>query len=175
MKVFISGIDAGSATTKAIIINQEKEILSYTIIPTSFDFRKAAETAYKKAIFEAKISEKEIKKIIATGYGRNSIDFATRTVSEITAHAKGVKHLIPSAHTIIDIGGQDSKVISISDSGKVIDFLMNDRCAAGTGKFLEITSRALEIPIHQIGKLCLKSVNPVNISSMCTVFAESEV
>ncbi len=167
------GIDAGAATTKAVLLC-EKEIAGYTIIPTGFDFRKAGEAAYREVLSRCGIGESEVEKILATGYGRSSIGFADKTISEITAHARGVGYLIPEAHTIIDIGGQDSKVI-IAENGKVVDFLMNDRCAAGTGKFLEYTAKALEISLDELGILSQVSKNPAKISSMCTVFAESEV
>ncbi len=167
------GIDAGAATTKAVVL-RENEMAGYTIIPTGFDFRKAGEKAFEEVLSNCSIGESEVGKILATGYGRSSIGFAEKTISEITAHARGVGYLIPAAHTIIDIGGQDSKVI-ITENGKVVDFLMNDRCAAGTGKFLEYTAKALEISLNELGTLAQVSKNPAKISSMCTVFAESEV
>jgi predicted CoA-substrate-specific enzyme activase len=167
------GIDAGAATTTAIVL-RENEIAGYIIISTGFDFRKAGEKAYREVLSKCGISKSEVGRILATGYGRSSIGFADKTISEITAHARGVGYLIPAAHMIIDIGGQDSKVI-ITENGKVVDFLMNDRCAAGTGKFLEYTAKALEISLNELGTLALVSKNPAKISSMCTVFAESEV
>jgi predicted CoA-substrate-specific enzyme activase len=167
------GIDAGAATTKAVVL-RDNEISGYTIIPTGFDFRQAGEKAFEEVLSNCGIGESKVGKILATGYGRSSIGFADKTISEITAHARGVGYLIPAAHTIIDIGGQDSKVI-ITENGKVVDFLMNDRCAAGTGKFLEYTAKALEISLNELGTLAQVSKNPAKISSMCTVFAESEV
>ena len=113
---------------------------------------------------------------MSTGYGRNTIDIADDRVTEITAHAKGAKFFFPDAYSVIDIGGQDSKAIVISKkTGNVIDFQMNDKCAAGTGRFLEVMAHALEVPIEEFGKLALKSSNPASISSTCTVFAESEI
>ncbi|CAG0970573.1 2-hydroxyisocaproyl-CoA dehydratase activator [Methanosarcinales archaeon] len=167
------GIDAGAATTKVVVL-RDNEIAGYAIIPTGFDFRQAGEAAYREVLSNCGIGESEVGKILATGYGRSSIGFAEKTISEITAHARGVGYLIPAAHTIIDIGGQDSKVI-ITENGKVVDFLMNDRCAAGTGKFLEYTAKALEISLNELGTLALVSKHPAKISSMCTVFVESEV
>lgn len=167
------GIDVGAATTKAVVL-RDNEIAGYAIIPTGFDFRQAGEAAYREVLSNCGIGESEVGKILATGYGRSSIGFAEKTISEITAHARGVGYLIPAAHTIIDIGGQDSKVI-ITENGKVVDFLMNDRCAAGTGKFLEYTAKALEISLNELGTLALVSKHPAKISSMCTVFVESEV
>lgn len=167
------GIDAGSATTKAVLVNGDKNII-HTIRPTGFDFMSAAEIAYKDVLAHAGIDKKDVEHVYSTGYGRNSIKFADKTISEITAHATGVYHLYPNVNGIIDIGGQDSKVISVN-GGKVTDFLMNDKCAAGTGKFLEYTARALEVPIEELGDLALASKTPAGITSMCTVFAESEV
>jgi predicted CoA-substrate-specific enzyme activase len=167
------GIDAGSATTKAVMVIGG-QIVSHHIRPTAFDFLSASETAYNNVLANAGVDEDNVDFVYATGYGRNSIKFADRSISEITAHAKGVYYLYPDVNGIIDIGGQDSKVISVN-SGRVTDFLMNDKCAAGTGKFLEYTSRALEVPIEELGSLALASKTPATITSMCTVFAESEV
>lgn len=167
------GIDAGSATTKAVLIIGS-QMISHNIRLTEFDFLLAAEKAYKDLLSLAGVDEKDVDRVYATGYGRNSIKFADRAISEITAHARGVYHLYPDVNGIIDIGGQDSKVISVN-GGKVTDFLMNDKCAAGTGKFLEYTARALEVAIEELGSLALASKTPAGITSMCTVFAESEV
>jgi predicted CoA-substrate-specific enzyme activase len=142
-------------------------------LPTAFDFLSAAEKAYKSVLSVAGVCAQDVNSVYATGYGRNSINFADKAISEITAHARGVYHLYPDVNGIIDIGGQDSKVISVYD-GRVTDFLMNDKCAAGTGKFLEYAARALEVPIEELGRLALASKKPAIITSMCTVFAESE-
>ena len=166
------GIDSGSATTKAVLVS-DGQIISRVVLPTAFDFLLAAENAYKKVLIDAGVEKKDISGVYATGYGRNSIKFADKAISEITAHAMGVYHLYPEVNGVIDIGGQDSKVISVN-SGRVTDFLMNDKCAAGTGKFLEYTARALEVPIEEFGLLALTSKAPASITSMCTVFAESE-
>jgi (R)-2-hydroxyacyl-CoA dehydratese activating ATPase len=166
------GIDSGSATTKAVLVNDGR-IAAQVVLPTAFDFLSAAEKAYKNVLAIAGVEEDNVKGVYATGYGRNSIKFANKTISEITAHTKGVYHLYPDVNGIIDIGGQDSKVISVN-GGKVTDFLMNDKCAAGTGKFLEYTARALEVPIEEFGLLALVSKKPASITSMCTVFAETE-
>ncbi len=121
-------------------------------------FYQPSEKAYKNVLANAGIAEEDVNSVYATGYGRNSIKFANRAISEITAHAMGVYHLYPDVNGIIDIGGQDSKVISVN-GGKVTDFLMNDKCAAGTGKFLEYTARALEVPIEEFGLLALAQKN----------------
>ncbi len=168
-----AGIDAGAATTKAVLFDGRK-ILGYRIAGTGFDFLSAAEKVYRELLCAGNVRAEEVPKVFATGYGRNRITFATRSISEITAHAKGVYFLYPPVEEIIDVGGQDSKVIVVEE-GKVVDFLMNDKCAAGTGKVLEYTAKALEVPIGEMGGLALASHHPAAISSMCTVFAESEV
>jgi predicted CoA-substrate-specific enzyme activase len=167
------GIDAGSATTKAVLVKDGK-MEGYVIHPTAFDFLSAAEKAYTDLLAVNGIDKKDVSGVFGTGYGRNGIKFANKAISEITAHALGVYHLKPDIEGIIDIGGQDSKVITMN-KGKVTEFLMNDKCAAGTGKFLEYTAKALEVPIEDLGRLALASKKPADITSMCTVFAESEV
>ncbi len=168
-----AGIDAGAATTKAVLVDGSR-IAAYKVRPTGFDFLKAAEAVYRSALKDAGIPKKGVENVHATGYGKNNVKFADGTLSEIAAHAKGASFFFPEAQGVIDIGGQDSKAILI-ENGKVVDFLMNDKCAAGTGKFLEYTAKALEVPIEDLGLLALRSKKPAGISSMCTVFAESEV
>jgi len=166
------GIDSGSATTKAALVI-DGQIADRVVLPTAFDFLSAAEKAYNGVLAGAGVDKKDVSGVYATGYGRDSIKFADRAISEITAHAIGVYHLYPAVNGVIDIGGQDSKIISVN-GGRVTDFLMNDKCAAGTGKFLEYTAKALEVPIEELGSLALASKAPASITSMCTVFAESE-
>ena len=168
-----AGIDAGAATTKVLLF-RDREIIGYRINSTAFDFLSAARNMFEELLASSDIRKEDVGKVYATGYGRNSISFADKSISEITAHAKGVSFLFPGVRGIIDVGGQDSKVIVI-ENGKVEDFLMNDKCAAGTGKFLEYTAKALEVPINDLGNLALASSHPAGITSMCTVFAESEV
>lgn len=165
------GIDAGSATTKAVLMN-DGQIVASRIVPAGFDFQKTAADIYRDVLAEA--GEPKADNVVATGYGRRSIPFAGKAVSEITAQAEGVRFLYPEVRGIIDIGGQDSKVIVV-EGGRVADFQMNDKCAAGTGRFLEHTARALEVSVDDLGRLALTSHKPASISSMCTVFAESEV
>ena len=168
-----AGIDAGAATTKAVLL-REDGIAGYVIRGTGCNFLSVAEAVYSDLLATTGIAKEEVARVYATGYGRGSISFAGGTVSEITAHARGVHLLYPEARGIIDVGGQDSKVIALED-GRVTDFLMNDRCAAGTGRFLEYTARSLEVPVEDLGALALTSVHPAGITSMCTVFAETEV
>lgn len=136
-----AGIDAGAATTKAEVL-KDKALAGYKISPTGFDFHRASESVYLEALKSAGLEPGDVDTIFATGYGKNSVKFASGTVSEITTHARGVNLLFPEVRGIVDVGGQDSKAILV-EKGKVIDFLMNDKCAAGTGKFLEYTARAL--------------------------------
>jgi len=171
--VITAGIDAGAATTKAVLL-REREILGYRIAGTGFDFLSTANELFTELVTASGLHRDEISGVCATGYGRNTLTFASRVVSEITAQARGVSLLFPEVQGIIDIGGQDAKIIVLED-GSVTDFLMNDRCAAGTGKFLEYTAKALEVSIEALGDLALAACHPAEISSMCTVFAESEV
>jgi predicted CoA-substrate-specific enzyme activase len=168
-----AGIDAGAATTKVVLLDQE-EVAGYRIRRTAFNFLAAAKEMYGELLVALDIEPAEVARVYATGYGRNRITFADHSISEITAHAKGVYFLFPEVEGIIDVGGQDSKIIVV-EKGRVRDFLMNDKCAAGTGKFLEYTAKALEVPIEEMGRLALASHHPADITSMCTVFAESEV
>jgi len=168
-----AGIDAGAATTKALLF-RDHTIAGYRISDTAFDFLTAGKNIFNDLLGSCAINRNEVDHVYATGYGRSSITFADRSISEITAHTKGVAFLYPEVQGIIDVGGQDSKVIAV-ENGRVADFLMNDKCAAGTGKFLEYTAKALEVPIHELGRLACTSDHPADITSMCTVFAESEV
>ncbi|MCX9010525.1 MAG: acyl-CoA dehydratase activase [Candidatus Methanoperedens sp.] len=167
-KIFI-GIDLGSTTVKAIALNGK--VTASAIKPTGANPRKTGEAVLEQVIAK---SGGDIQKIVATGYGRVSFS-ADEVVSEITAHAKGGYSLFPGARTIIDIGGQDSKITRINEKGKVLDFAMNDKCAAGTGRFIENTARALEVSLEEFSRKSLESKTIVKVNSMCTVFAESEV
>ncbi|UJS16877.1 MAG: acyl-CoA dehydratase activase [Candidatus Jettenia sp.] len=173
--MYTIGIDIGSMSTNGILLNEKKEILSSVIIPTGASSKKAADKTYHQILTENKLSEKDIDYIIATGYGRIKVPFAHEVVTEITCHAKGANYYFPNARTIIDIGGQDSKVIKVDANGNVLDFVMNDKCAAGTGRFLEVMARTLEIDLEDMGGLSLNGKENVSVSSLCTVFAESEV
>ncbi|MBU6997352.1 MAG: 2-hydroxyglutaryl-CoA dehydratase [Theionarchaea archaeon] len=167
------GIDIGAATAKLVLF--ENMVVSSTVIPSGFDTVKTAEELMERGVEKAGIHRRDIQGIVATGYGRNMVPMADRTVTEITCHARGAHYLDSQVRTIIDIGGQDSKAISLDASGKVKDFVMNDRCAAGTGRFLEVMARALEVELDELGDLSLRCRENVTISSTCTVFAESEV
>jgi predicted CoA-substrate-specific enzyme activase len=170
-----AGIDIGSRTSKVVIMDNNGKILGYNIMPTSYNVKESGEAILNIALEKLNISIKDLRYIISTGYGRRSITFSHRAVPEILCHAKGAKWLIPTVRTNIDIGGQDSKVIEIDEKGNVLRFAMNDKCAAGTGRFLEALAKVLCVDIEEIGSLSLNSKIPSTISSICTVFAESEV
>ncbi|MBI2472009.1 MAG: 2-hydroxyacyl-CoA dehydratase [Planctomycetes bacterium] len=173
--MYTIGIDIGSMSTNGVLLNEKKEILSSIIIPTGASSKKAADKTFQQILTEHKLTEKDIDYIVATGYGRIKVPFANEVVTEITCHAKGANYYFPKARTIIDIGGQDSKVIKVDANGNVLDFVMNDKCAAGTGRFLEVMARTLEIDLEEMGPISLNGKNSVSVSSLCTVFAESEV
>lgn len=165
------GVDSGSVATKGVLFDGEK-IVKKIIVPTGWSPMTTANEVYEK--LKEGIPEEEIKKVVGTGYGRGVMDFADKKVTEITCHSKGIHFINNDVRTILDIGGQDSKVINLDEDGNVVNFLMNDKCAAGTGRFLEVTSNILGSDITKIDELA-RGNNPVNISSMCTVFAESEI
>jgi predicted CoA-substrate-specific enzyme activase len=168
------GIDCGASTTKVVIVNEDGEIVSHAMVPSGINFKISSEEALRKALESSGLSLKDILYIVSTGYGRALVN--TKSVSsEITCVSRGVHRLFPSVRTIIDVGGQDSKAVRIDESGRVLDFVMNDKCAAGTGRFLEVMSSILGKPIEELGRLHFKSSKPIKISSTCTVFAESEV
>ncbi len=173
--MFVMGIDSGSTSTNAVIINEKKEILSWAVVRTGAKSGESAERILNEILDKANLTREDLSVIVSTGYGRVSIPFADRNVTEISCHGKGAHHLNPKIRTILDIGGQDSKAIRLNDRGEVVDFVMNDKCAAGTGRFLEMMARTLEIGIDELGPISLKSKENVEISSMCSVFAESEV
>ena len=168
------GIDVGSITTKAAVV-KDGQLISDKVIMTGYNARDAGANIYENILDESRLNPSLVTRIISTGYGRNSVTFADKAVTEITCHAVGAHFLNPSVRSIIDIGGQDSKAIVIDDSGAVKDFAMNDKCAAGTGRFLEVMARALEVDLDNFGKFSLTADTPAKISSLCTVFAESEV
>ena len=168
------GIDIGSITAKAAILDESR--LKGTFIQgTGYDAKAASEAAFKKVLGSAGYEKHQVDFVISTGYGRKSVAFADKSVTEISCHAAGAHFVNPGVRSVIDIGGQDSKVMAVSPQGKVLDFAMNDKCAAGTGRFLEVMARALEVDLEKMGEISLRSNSPATISSLCTVFAESEV
>lgn len=172
---YAAGVDVGSTQTKALIINEEKEIVGRSLIDTGANVVLAAENAYSEALKHSDIQEEEVEYVVGTGYGRYRVTFGNTQITEISCHARGAAHMFPSTKTVLDMGGQDTKAIRISPRGEVLDFCMNDKCAAGTGRFLGAAASALEIPLSDLGPVAMKAERPVRISTTCTVFAESEV
>lgn len=167
------GIDVGSVAAKAAAFDGKK-IVSTALLPTGWSPKETGEKLLNQIMEELNITKGDIKSIVGTGYGRVSLPFIDKKVTEITCHGKGAHYIDPNIRVVIDIGGQDSKVIKLNKNGTVADFLMNDKCAAGTGRFLQVMATALEIDVSDLSTLALNAA-PANINSMCTVFAESEV
>ncbi|MBN1190910.1 MAG: 2-hydroxyglutaryl-CoA dehydratase [Dehalococcoidales bacterium] len=170
----VAGIDIGAGTAKVVILDGGK-IAASSVVPVSSDVVRTVELVTGQALNKAGLSLRDLDSVISTGYGRDAVPFASKTNTEIICHAAGIHFLFPDARTIIDIGAQDSKVIRINDKGKVTDFVMNDKCAAGTGRFLEVMAHVLGLKLEEMGPMSLTSRNLCNISSTCTVFAETEV
>jgi predicted CoA-substrate-specific enzyme activase len=169
---YFAGVDIGSTMTKVVIMNQTT--LASVIGPTGPEHRKLANRVMEEALAKAKLAFEDITYVVATGYGRINVPFADKQITEISCHARGVAHLLPEVRTVIDIGGQDSKGIKLKE-GRAVDFVMNDKCAAGTGRFLEVTAEELGVSLEDMGRLSLEAKNKVEISSICTVFAAQEV
>lgn len=172
---FYAGIDSGSSSTDVVIIDSDKNIVSKTVILTGAGASVSGQLALDTALKEAGLTKEDISSSITTGYGRNTLTLGDRSITEISCHAKGAYFLDPYVRTIIDIGGQDSKVIRLGENGEVINFTMNDKCAAGTGRFLEIMAHTLQLSPDEMSNAGLKYNEELTISNMCTVFAESEI
>ena len=172
---YVMGIDFGSMASKAVILDENQKIVSSSVVMKGAVSEKGVALAIKEALEQAGLQISDIARTVSTGYGRRKLDIVDRSITEITCHARGAIHLFPECRTVIDIGGQDSKVILVDSKGFVQQFAMNDRCAAGTGQFLETLSRAMELELDDVGELSLTSTKDVTVSSMCTVFAETEV
>lgn len=173
---YYAGVDIGSTTSKAVILDGLMNMLSRAILFTSFDRDQSGREVLKKSLKETGLAPENLAYVLATGYGRRALSLANDVMPEIVCHGKGTVRLHPGTRTIIDIGGQDSKVIEIDEHGTISKFEMNDKCAAGTGRFFEVlTQRLLNVSMEELGPLSLKSDNPCTISSMCTIFAETEI
>ncbi len=172
--VYTLGIDIGSTASKCVVLKNGKEIVGKSLVNVGAG-TSGPSRAIKEVIEDSGISESDINFVLATGYGRNSVPNANAQMSELSCHAKGSTYLFEDAKTVIDIGGQDAKVLRIGNNGNMETFVMNDKCAAGTGRFLEVMSRILEVDLSDMAKKAEQSTRRVEISSTCTVFAESEV
>ena len=173
--MYFLGIDIGSLSCDAVLINGNKEILASSVIPTGVRNIESIEKVRQNVMDMAGIAESDLGAVVSTGYGRNRVEGRAGAVTEITCHAKGIRQVLPETRVLIDIGGQDSKAMFLDPEGNVADFAMNDKCAAGTGRFLEAMARVLEVEINRLGDLDRGAESDLVLSSMCTVFAESEV
>ena len=171
-----AGIDAGSRAIKAVLLDADgQKVLASGILDQGIEQEALARQLFGKLLSDAGLSRDRVSRVVATGYGRHAVGFADTAITEISCHARGVHHAAPEARTVIDIGGQDSKLIRLSRTGTVQDFAMNDRCAAGTGCFLEVVARRLGLALESLGQAASRSTKPASISSMCVVFAETEI
>ena len=171
-----AGIDAGSRAIKIVLIDADSlRVIAKGLTDQGVEQDKLTSELFKRLLKNNDINKKDVAAIVATGYGRNAVGIADTTITEITCQAVGVRRLVPNAMTIIDVGGEDSKLLRLDRAGKVRDFAMNDRCAAGTGRFLEVVAERLGVEIGSLGRLAANSRSPAAISSMCVVFAETEI
>jgi predicted CoA-substrate-specific enzyme activase len=172
--MYFAGIDIGSAASKAVILDESRMVAACTI-ETGPESRGTAEEVMQCVLDKAALNRSDLSYIVATGYGRVNVPLAQEIITEIACHARGVNFLFPRARTVLDMGGQDCKAIRIDEAGYHLSFAMNDKCAAGTGRFLEVMAAQLKVPLEEIGPLSLQAVEDTRISNICTVFARSEV
>jgi predicted CoA-substrate-specific enzyme activase len=173
-KLFFAGIDIGSTMSKAVVVDAGGKMLGYVVGQTGAEHRRRANRVMEDVLARSGVTLDEIAYIISTGYGRVNVPFADRQVTELTCHARGVASFFPGVRTAIDIGGQDAKVLKIK-GGRLTDFLTNDKCAAGTGRFLEVAAETLGLGLNEMGQISLKSDTPIKINSLCTIFAQQEI
>jgi len=173
--IYGAGVDVGSTQTKAVILDGQQRIVARALIDTGANVTRAAERSFDEALRAAGLRREEVAYVVGTGYGRYKVTFGDAQITEISCHARGASLLFPKTRTVIDMGGQDAKGIKIGEEGDVKDFVMNDKCAAGTGRFLANSAEALGMPMDDIGPLALKAKNPVRLSTVCAVFVESDI
>jgi (R)-2-hydroxyacyl-CoA dehydratese activating ATPase len=172
---YAAGVDVGSTQTKAVIVGEDRRIVARALVETGANVVRAAQQAFDTALAAGDLREEEVEYVVGTGYGRYKVTFGNTQVTEISCHGRGAVHMFPETRTVVDMGGQDTKAIRVSASGEILDFCMNDKCAAGTGRFLGAAASALDIPLDRLGVTALQGERPVRITTTCTVFAESEV
>jgi predicted CoA-substrate-specific enzyme activase len=172
--LYFAGVDIGSTMTKVVLTDKSNNLLSSVKGPTGAEHRQLANEVMRQALEQATLQIDDISYVVATGYGRLNVPFADRQITELSCHARGVSSLFPDARTAIDIGGQDAKCMKIAN-GRLIGFVMNDKCAAGTGRFLEVTAAALDVKLEDMGDISLKASRKIEISNLCTIFAQQEV
>ena len=170
-----AGVDVGSTQTKAVVLDAARRIVGRALTDTGANVMQAAERAFAEALRDADLREDQVDYVVGTGYGRYKVTFGNTQVTEISCHARGAVHMFPATRTVLDMGGQDTKAIRVSPTGEIVDFCMNDKCAAGTGRFLGAAAVALDLPLAELGPTALRGERTVKISTTCTVFAESEV
>ena len=171
-----AGIDAGSRAIKAVLMDADSlDVLASGAIDQGIEQDALACGLFERLLADRQLSRDDVARVVGTGYSRNTVSVADTTITEITCHARGVRHLVPEAMTVVEIGGQDSKLMRLDPDGGVRDFAMNDRCAAGTGRFLEVVSARLDTDLDALGEMATRSRRPASISSMCVVFAETEI
>lgn len=170
-----AGVDAGSRAIKVVLVDGDRRVLAAGAADQGVEQEALARRLYDRLLAGQGLRAGDVAAVVATGYGRRRIGFAGRTVTEITCHARGVHHVCPGARTVIEIGGQDSKLLRLDGGGRVRDFDMNDRCAGGTGRFLEMVAGRFEVPVEALGAMAAESAAPATISSTCVVFAETEI
>jgi len=173
--LYVVGVDIGSTQAKAVALDERAQIVGQALLDIEMNMGSAAQEVFDQVLRVAGLSESEIAFTVATGYGRYRVTFGDAQVTEISCHARGATAEFPRTRTVLDIGGQDTKAIRVGDAGEVMDFAMNDKCAAGTGRFLGAASFALELPLSDLGPLAMQATAPVKITTTCTVFAESEI
>jgi len=172
---YAAGVDVGSTQTKAVIVDEGRRIVARSLTMTGANVTRAAEEAYAEALRAGNLEEEEVEYVVGTGYGRYKVTFGNTQVTEISCHGRGAVQMFPRTRTVVDMGGQDTKAIRVAPTGEIQDFCMNDKCAAGTGRFLGAAAAALDIPLDALGGTALRGEKAVKISTTCTVFAESEV
>lgn len=173
--VYGGGVDVGSTQTKAIILSEDRKIVARALINTGANVSMAAERAFREAAVSAGIAPEKVAYVVGTGYGRYKVNFGNAQITEISCHARGANLLFPKTRTVIDMGGQDAKGIRVGEEGDVKDFVMNDKCAAGTGRFLSNAAETVGLSLDKIGPISLEAKKPVRLSTVCAVFVESDI
>lgn len=173
--IFAAGVDVGSTQTKAVVLDGAQRVVGRSVIDTGAHVSRAGERAFAAALAAAGLAREAVRYVVGTGYGRYKVTFGDAQVTEIGCHARGARFLFPATRTVVDMGGQDAKGIRVGDDGQVLDFVMNDKCAAGTGRFLASSAEALGLGLDEIGPLSLRATNPVRLSTTCAVFVESDI
>ncbi|MBI2956177.1 MAG: 2-hydroxyglutaryl-CoA dehydratase [Acidobacteria bacterium] len=173
--MLVAGVDVGSTTTKATLLDENKRIRARSLVDTGANVVRAAERAFREALRQAGLEEWDVNFTVGTGYGRYRVPFGDLQVTEISCHAKGACFLFPDTHTILDMGGQDTKAIRVSERAEVKDFAMNDKCAAGTGRFLVAAAQVLGLELEELGTVSAQAKKPLKITNVCTVFVEQEI